>query len=106
MSDLEGLKEILIGIMDRLSSIESMMTSGDSPKGEKKALNATPRVQDENGDWVFDPTGLGRAKSACNKCGERQVFWAIKKDGKPILIDENGKPHFLNCKKEEAEVPF
>ena len=89
----EALHEIMVGILDRLSTIESMLKDGSVPKGSSASEEGGPtrRVQNERGDWVCDVTGLSKATD--KNTGE-DGFWARSKKGSYYLVDVEGYAMF------------
>lgn len=91
----------LSSISDRLDAIEKKMGSGASS-------DATPRMQNDRGDWVYNIEGLKENKD--RDTGE-PMFWVKTKSGKNIPVDRQGYAMFdpdrpLLKQGNQAQVPF
>ena len=88
----EAMHEILVGILDRLSTIESLVKEKGIPAGSAADSEApTRRIKNERGDWVVEVTGLS---SATDKDTGEEGYWARSKKGNYYLVDKEGYAMF------------
>lgn len=88
----EAMHEILVGILDRLSTIESLVKNGAPAASAANDSEApTRRIKNERGDWVCDVTGLS---TGTDKNTGEDGYWARSKKGKWYLVDTQGYPMF------------